>query len=38
MKIMSAPFYYHRARIFGWLVMLSIVGYTVYNIYLGYIR
>ncbi len=38
MKMMSVPFYFHRARIFGWLVVLSIVGYTVYNIVIGYTR
>ncbi len=38
MKIMPAPFYYHRARIFGWFVVLSIVGYTVYNVVIANIR
>jgi len=35
MKIAPVRFYFQRARIFGWLVLLSIVGYTLFNIFSG---
>ncbi len=35
MKIAPIRFYYQRARIFGWLVLLSIIGYTLFSIFEG---
>ena len=31
MKIATARFYFQRARIFGWLMVLSIIGYTLFS-------
>jgi len=37
MKIAPVRFYFHRARVFGWLVVLSIVGYMLFNAVLRYL-
>ncbi len=38
MKIAPVRFYYQRARIFGWLIVLSIIGYMLFSIFEGNFR
>lgn len=33
MKIAPVRFYFQRARIFGWLIVLSIIGYSIFNLF-----
>lgn len=35
MKMVPVRFYYQRARIFGWLILLCIIGYTLFSIFTG---
>jgi len=33
MKIAPVRFYFQRARIFGWMIVLSIAGYSIFSIF-----
>jgi hypothetical protein len=35
MKVAPVRFYYQRARIFGWLMILSIIAFTLVSIFEG---
>lgn len=35
MKSTPVRFYFQRARIFGWMVVLGIIAYTLFNIFSG---
>ncbi|WHZ07971.1 MAG: hypothetical protein OJF59_001724 [Cytophagales bacterium] len=32
MKTAPVRFYFHRARVFGWLVVLCIIGYMLFSV------
>jgi|GEM_PF-2403304 len=38
MKIAPVRFYFQRARIFGWLIALSFIGYLLLSIFNRYIH
>jgi len=33
MKIDPVRFYFQRARVFGWLMVISLIGYTLFSIF-----
>lgn len=38
MKTAPIRFYFHRARVFGWLLVLSIVGYVLFGLVSEYLQ
>ncbi len=38
MKMIPVRFYYQRARVFGWMVVLSVIGYIAFSIFAPYFR
>ena len=38
MKTTPVRFYFQRARIFGWLIVLCIIGYTLFSIFAPYFK
>ena len=35
MKTTPVRFYFQRARIFGWLIVISIIGYSIFSIFIA---